>query len=71
MNTSAGVMKIQERDRRSIRRRLVASGSVARPKRTPRMAAGTTVATMTSLRLPAPMSPHTPRAEEPADAEAA
>ena len=44
MNTIAGTTKIHERERCSMRRRLVAVGTGARPKRTPRIAAGTTVA---------------------------
>ena len=44
MKASAGVTKIQARERRSMRRRFWASGSAARPKRTPKIAAGTTVA---------------------------
>ena len=44
MNASAGVTKIQARERWSMRRRFVGVGPAARPKRTPRIAAGTTVA---------------------------
>ena len=45
MNASAGVTKIHDRERCSIRRRLVRVGLAwSSPKRTPRIAAGTTVA---------------------------
>ena len=44
MKPSAGVTKIQDRERWSMRRRFCASGWAASPKRAPRIAAGTTVA---------------------------
>ena len=44
MKPSAGVTKIQARERWSMRRRFCESGSVVSPKRAPRIAAGTTVA---------------------------
>ena len=70
MKPSAGVTKIQARERWSMRRRFCASGSVASPKRAPRIAAGTTVAYDDPEEVAVTDVAAAPRADEPADAGA-